>query len=562
MKNIYFFTLLFVSLLLSAQNNYEITVPEGRYQIDTTNELIICKIDITQFPDFSSYDAVILSLDTDYEFTVKPNTISHQESYTVEHNDVQYALFFSVFPIISINTELEIIDEPKRLATFVYADLEDIKTAQMGIELRGATSQTYPKKTYDLEFWEDPNGDENIDMQFGNLREDDDWVLDAIYNEPLRLRAFSSHQLWLDIHTPYYLDQEEDAKSGANVMYVDVFLNNEYNGVYMLSEQVDRKQLKLKKYNNDIRGELYKGDSWTSGNARFNELLDYDNTSDIWGDYELKLPDPDDAIDWENLYDFTDFVINSNLQDFRDEIGEKLKLENAFDYFIFLNLLRATDNTGKNLYTAKYNQDEPYFFAPWDLDGVFGTNWFGNNDNITDDILSNGLFNRLIHLTPDEAMGNMIAERWFELRLGVLSTEALNSRLTGNYNLLKDNLVYARERLIWQNYDYDEASKTYMDNWLLNRLDYLDIYFDNLLSVETFENDITSINVYPNPTTDFIYINSNITDITTYTITNIHGSVMAKGNFDPANNTITIKGFARGIYFLNLYNQVKKIIVK
>lgn len=52
MKTIYFFTLLFVSLLLSAQNNYEITVPEGRYQIDTTNDLIICKIDITQFPDF------------------------------------------------------------------------------------------------------------------------------------------------------------------------------------------------------------------------------------------------------------------------------------------------------------------------------------------------------------------------------------------------------------------------------------------------------------------------------------------------------------------------------
>ena len=562
MKRIYFIIILIVSFSLNAQNNYTISVPEGRYQIDTTNELIICKIDINQLPDLSSYDAVSLSLDTNYEFTVNPNTISYQESYSVENNAQQYTLFFSVFPLISIDTEFEIIDDPKRLATFTYADLEEIQTASMGIELRGATSQTYPKKTYDLEFWEDENGDDTQNMQFGNLRNDDDWVLDALYNEPLRLRAYSSHQLWLDIHTPYYLDMEDEAKSGANVMYADLFLNNKYIGIYMLSEQVDKKQLKLKSYNGNIRGELYKGDSWMSGNARFNELPDYDNTNDIWGDYELKLPDSDDAIDWENLYDFTDFVINSSLEDFRNEIPETLKLENAFDYFIFLNLTRATDNTGKNIYTAKYKQDEPYFFAPWDLDGVFGTNWSGNNDNITDDILSNGLFDRLIHLTPDIEMGNMIAERWFDLRLGVLSNESLNSRLTGNYNLLKDNMVYARESLIWQNYAFDEDSKNYMDTWLLNRLDYLDIYFGNLLSVETFEKDLNYVEVYPNPATDYIFIDSNITEIKPYHIYNLQGALVSRGTFDPTKNSINVKDLAQGIYFLKLYNSVKKVIIK
>lgn len=562
MKSIYFITLLIVSFSLNAQNNYTISVPEGRYQIDTTNELIICKIDINQLPDLSSYDGVILSLDTIYEFATNPNNISHEASYLVENNAQQYTLFFSVFPLISIETELEIIDEPKRLATFSYADLEEIQTSLMGIELRGATSQTYPKKTYDLEFWEDENGEDSQNMQFGNLRNDDDWVLDALYNEPLRLRAYSSHQLWLDIHTPYYLDMEDEAKSGANVMYADLFLNNKYIGIYMLSEQVDKKQLKLKSYNGDIRGELYKGDSWTSGNARFNELPAYDNTNEIWGDYELKLPDSDDAIDWENLYNFTDFVINSSLEDFRNEIPENLKLENAFDYFIFLNLTRATDNTGKNIYTAKYRQEEPYFFVPWDLDGVFGTNWSGNNENITDDILSNGLFDKLIHLTPDIEMGNSIAERWFELRLGVLSNEALNSRLTGNYNLLKDNMVYARESLIWQNYAYDESSKNYMDTWLLNRLDFLDIYFGNLLSVETFKDELNYVEIYPNPTTEYIFVDSNINEINPYYIYNLQGSLIVTGSFDPNKNSINVKDLAQGVYFLKLYNTVKKVIIK
>ena len=59
MKRLYFIIILIVCFSLNAQNNYTITVPEGRYQIDTTNELIICKIDINQLPDFTSYDAVI-----------------------------------------------------------------------------------------------------------------------------------------------------------------------------------------------------------------------------------------------------------------------------------------------------------------------------------------------------------------------------------------------------------------------------------------------------------------------------------------------------------------------
>ena len=90
MKSIYFITLLIVSFSLNAQNNYTISVPEGRYQIDTTNELIICKIDINQLPDLSSYDSVILSLNTTYEFATNPNNISHEASYLVENNIVAY----------------------------------------------------------------------------------------------------------------------------------------------------------------------------------------------------------------------------------------------------------------------------------------------------------------------------------------------------------------------------------------------------------------------------------------------------------------------------------------
>jgi hypothetical protein len=84
-------------------------------------------------------------------------------------------------------------------------------------------------------------------------------VLDALYNEPLRVNAYVAHKLWLDLHTPYYTDREPEARAGADVRYVEVFEDGRYRGVYLQSEQVDRKQLKLKKTKDgEVRGELYK----------------------------------------------------------------------------------------------------------------------------------------------------------------------------------------------------------------------------------------------------------------------------------------------------------------
>ena len=106
-----------------------------------------------------------------------------------------------------------------------------------------------------MEFWNDTLGAVTSDVSFGELRTDDDWILDALYNEPLRLRSYVANKLWLSIHqNPYYIDERPNAKSAADVMYVEVFLNGNYNGIYNLSEQVDKKQLKLKSYKEIIRG--------------------------------------------------------------------------------------------------------------------------------------------------------------------------------------------------------------------------------------------------------------------------------------------------------------------
>jgi hypothetical protein len=382
MKKYYFLLFILISTSIHAEDSITLTIPINRYQIDSKNGIIVCSIDISKFPELGSYKNIEIELDSLYKFDTNPELLSHEQSYTVKHNNTQYTLYFSKFPLLAINADQKFVDEPKRSANFVYADFNEIKKSVVGIELRGGSSQYFPKKTYDLEFWEDATGDDNKDMRFGDLREDDDWILDALYNEPLRLRAFSAHKLWLDMHTPFYLAEEEDAKSGADVMYVEVFLNNTYNGIYMLSEQVDSKQLELKSFKKDkIRGELYKSEAILNHATYFANATSYDNTQDTWDG-------------------FVDFVANSSDGEFDAGIAERVHIGNALDYFIFLNVLRAVDNRGKNYYIGKYNQKSPYFLVPWDLDGTFGLKYDGTYASATDAILSNTLLTACLKICP------------------------------------------------------------------------------------------------------------------------------------------------------------------
>ena len=66
----------------------------------------------------------------------------------------------------------------------------------------------------------------------------------------------------------------------------------------------------------------------------------------------------------------------------------------------------------------------------------------------------------------------------------------------------------------------------------------------------------------PNPTKNLI--NVEVNQKTTYTLTNIHGQLIANGELDPMRNNIDISSFKSGIYLLSLEREnqhlTKKII--
>jgi len=459
---------------------------------------------------------------------------------------------------ISIHTDETILDEPKVPGTFIYIGFDgNIISSNIGIEIRGGFSQSFSKKTYDIEFWNDPSGEETIDVQFGDLREDDDWVLDAMFNEPLRINSYMAHKLWLDMNQLYYQNDEPKAKSGADVMYTKVTINDEYQGIYLLSEQVDRFQMKLKKnINSQIKGELYKG--YDSDDAVFFNNPDEtpNNNSMTWSGYEYRYPT--DVIDWSNVAELVNFVANSTDADFEQEISNRFDIDNLMDYFIFLNLTRMLDNRGKNIYLCRYDVDEPYFLAPWDLDGSWGLLWNGTNDTDTEDILSNRLFNRLIDTNVNGYRQN-ISDRWNELRNSIISDNELESKINEAHQFLLANDIYALESEVWD-YEYSISDLNYMFNWLEDRLDYLDDYFNNITDVEDI-GDMGSINIYPNPAFNQITVSGDFDKSSSFRIYNVLGEVKLKNGILSQGNRIDINDLVSGMYVLEIFG-LKKVFYK
>ncbi|EDM44530.1 hypothetical protein SCB49_13200 [unidentified eubacterium SCB49] len=456
----------------SCQNNVSDQPLPYSYVIDDTNNIIVWNTsEILNTGNWSSFN-----FDGSYQLETSISEISKNQTYQVTKDNKAYTVYPTRFPVIHISAKDSIIDAPKIAAEFRYYDKDTSFVSTIGIEHRGNISLKFPKKSFDIEFWDDEISKESKDLSFNGLREDDDFVLDAMYNEPLRMRANFSQQLWRAIHTPYYIDEEPEAKSGIGEQYVEVFVNNEYQGIFLMVDQVDRKLLKLKKKEEGIvRGELYKA-AYYQGATEFKEAPEFKSSLPHWGGFRLEYPDVEDYVYFfDNIQKTTAFVVNASEEEFAANYTTHFNEQNLIDYYLFINLLRGTDNLGKNYYIAKYNTNTPYFIVPWDLDGVLGTVIDGREMNITTDILSNHLFSRLWDENPNEYRKKVIA-RWQELRQSHFKDEALFGTITNHITKFNEQHVFEREALLWKQ-GHDDKDLLFMTTWLKKRLAFLDAHF-------------------------------------------------------------------------------------
>lgn len=504
--------LLYINMALASSND-TVGIADHLYRIDLSKKLIVVNAYTETINSQISEQANTILLDQHYHLSQSVNRFETGTPYELTNStDESFTLYFTRLPLIDIETTNTIVDEPRRFARFQLTDgSERIISHPIGIELGGLSSLSQDKKNYRFEFWNDTLGVDTKDVSLMGMRSDDDWNLKSLFNEPLRIRSKVGFELWQRINSLYYSNIETKAYNGVRTEFAELFLNNEYQGVYLLSERVDRKQLQLKKTENEtLGGELFKGVSW--GASTFHECPVVDDTKWVWSGWEIRYPD--DRIYWDNVYELVDLVVNSPDSLLFSSWQAHFSAGNAVDYFIFANLLRATDNMGKNIFLARYDDNEPYFYVPWDLDGILGTIWNGYREDITDDILNNGLYKKLFRDKREGGFTDLLSKRWKELRSDELSHQSVMELMNNNYHYLLENGVYDREQLAWPfSHRIDPQNMEYSADWLSRRIAYLDEVFTNtdlLSSIHKVDqpSGTNNISIYPNPATDHIVIDS------------------------------------------------------
>lgn len=504
-----FLVLLLASSALPAAAQDTLTVAPAFVHVDAGRQLLLINAPLAALrPAHDSLRALRCGGRT-YTFAHALGHLSPTVAYRAAGPSGPCTVYFTRLPVLEFTARQPIADTPYVYARMLLADTTgQLAQGAMGMQWRGAYTQTLIKKSYELSLWTDSTGKATRSLPLLGMRDDATWNLQAMYNDPLRLRLKAANELWPQLNQPYYQALEPTAKTSIASAYVEVFKNGSYQGIYLLTERIDRKQLQLKKYGSSgIQGELYKGVAWDSA-VVYRGAPAFSNSNLQWSGFEYQ--EPNQKTDWTSLHDFVQFVVHSPDTAFYRQFPARFNQASAVDYFLFLNLLRAADNTGKNMYVAKYKAGEPYFFVPWDLDGTYGDDWTGTNQNVTNDLLSNGLYDRLQHSYGPTGFWPAAVRRWASLRTSVLTLPRLVASINSANALLLRNAVYERERLAWPAYQYDPQQLSYSATWLTARLAYLDQVFGyQPLATVGAAGAALNFQLYPNPARGYLYVQAN-----------------------------------------------------
>ena len=391
---------------------------------------------------------------------------------------------------------------------------------------RGATAQGFSKKSYAIKL-KDADGN-SVDREFFGLRNDNNWILDAMAIDKACMRNRVSTDLWNDFATKPLQRREKwetKAKHGTRGRFVELFLNGRYHGLYCMTEKMDRKQLRLKKFvpasedgltADTIHGSLYKSSNWTyevfmghETDANYFPMLppsSYDNNlvQETWCGYEVKYPDfEEEKIDWGPLWNAINFVACSNDINFRSKLSTYFERDNIDDYYLFIELMLATDNHGKNMFFYNYDclgktHSKLIGMAPWDLDGTWGRRWDGSNyltaaDQDFTNFLwayehgTHALFHRLDNISGI-GWNKDLKERYATLRATYFNPDNLKKRFTDYAQLFADSHADVREQGRWSSlHNNIQGDVEYICQWIDDRVAYLDEQYGYVPPVDGVE---------------------------------------------------------------------------
>lgn len=408
------------------------------------------------------------------------NAINHlgkvkvNETYTIriitQNNTEHFTLKFTILPLLRIVTDNQIADEPKSLARLTVNDPHHFTslTSFIGIELRGASSQFNPKKSYGFSFLQNNNIKDKVSKSILRCKKNENWILDAVYNDPSKLRNKLSFEIWKTMNPTEHQAIESQ--------FVEVYINNSYQGLYCLNEQINAEQIGL----SNSEGGLYKSVNWSSGTTfqSFN-IKTPPKYSDFWNGWIQKHPNPKHKIYWQPLDKLRNWIMHTTDEQFIKEVSDQINLENIIDYYLFTNLIGANDNHGKNMFWVSFSDNTPLSIIPWDLDTSWGRDWDAKPRSPSlVSIYTNKLFQRLLTLNPQN-FKEKIKKKWLKLRTNAWLDTHLQTLLDETIKPLLKLDIAEQEQMRWGKAIDLEQERIYIHNWMTYQFNLLDIYFNS-----------------------------------------------------------------------------------
>lgn len=317
----------------------------------------------------------------------------------------------------------------------------DIEVGSMRIRGRGNATWNMEKKSYRLKF------DDDICLMStvsGGTTMNKDWTLLANHCDKSHLRNITAMSIGREL---------EGIDWSPYTELVEVYLNGEYRGVYMLSEQVEAadQRVEIKDGEKDDIGFLLELDNYAAGEF----LSDYIRVGDKRYSVKSDFKDKDQVT---ALQLHMDTLLNIAKEGDRAKVEEHFDLDSILDMYILQEFVRNGDAGYSSFFMYV---DSPHgklhFIAPWDFDLAMGNSYHTESPE--------GL--QVAHKT--EGNGNYISTSnpWFA---ALIKHKWFREMIRDRYTEKMDDMLRVVDECCEYGYDNIEALNRNFDKWkVLNK---------------------------------------------------------------------------------------------
>lgn len=400
----------------------------------------------------------------------------------------------------------------------------------IGIELRGSSSQIFPKKSYAVETRDSLGND--ISVSLLGLPAEEDWVFLGPYNDKTLIRDALAYKLARDM-----------GRYASRSKFFELVINGDYKGVYLLLEKIkrDANRVNIRKLNpTDTTG-----DAVTGGYIIKIDKLDGENNDGWYSEfrpfsqsskrifYQYHYPAPDEIVEAQKnyikafIYAFESAMFGPYYADTMLGYPKYIDVNSFVDYILLNELVKNIDayRLSTFFYKDRDSRNRKLFAGPvWDFNLAFGncdyyqaynpSGWY--IEYVSDYSNIPSWENFYIPFWWKKIFGdinfrNRFLQRWNELRNTVWSNQKINSTIDSLVNLLEESRVRNFQKwpvigqYVWPNYYVGQTYEdeiNYLKNWIANRLNWIDYILITGVEDKNFDGKEFGYNLfqnYPNP---------------------------------------------------------------